>query len=89
MNVFTGKLPNSTLFSELFYAFSNTFTLVNSQIILKAHLRSPDRFEDVKYRFQLFFTVVDYMSAFSEIGAEQLKGTRGKWVVITVIQLMK
>lgn len=93
--MFAGRINNSTLLSELIYSMSNFMMLFNDQIILNTVKHSvtangkgkKDIFcsENIKR----FLTMVDYIEVFIEVSATKLWGTKGKWIVVTLLQALK
>lgn len=69
--------------------------LFNDQIILSAAKNSAiingkakkETFdsENIKH----FLTIVDYIEVFIEVSATKLWGTRGRWIIIVVLQTIK
>lgn len=74
---------------------SNFMMLFNDQIILSATKNSamingkPKKeifdSENIKH----FLTIVDYIEVFIEVSASKLWGTRGRWIIIVILQTIK
>lgn len=70
--------------------------LFNDQIILdNAKRTAPTAHGKVKKKLfsseniKRFLTVVDYIEVFVEVSAKKLWGTRGRWIIIVLLQALK
>lgn len=95
LSYFSGRINNSTLLSELIYSMSNFMMLFNDQIILST-AKSSVSINDVEKKkmfcsenIKRFLTMVDYIEVFIEVSANRLWGTRGRWVIIVLLQSVK
>jgi len=91
-----GRINNSTLLSELIYSLSNFMMLFNDQIILdNAKRTAPIVDGEVRRKafssenIKRFLTMVDYIEVFVEVSAKKLWGTRGRWIIIVLLQALK
>lgn len=93
--MFIGRINNSTLLSELIYSMSNFMMLFNDQIILdtvknKASVNGIAK-KDIfgAENIKRFLTMIDYIEVFIEVSATKLWGTRGRWIIIVLLQTIK
>ncbi|XP_025425070.1 peroxisomal membrane protein PEX16 [Sipha flava] len=90
-----GRINNSTLLSELIYSMSNFMMLFNDQIILSCAKNSVLVNEKEKKKIfcpdniKRFLTMVDYIEVFIEVSATRLWGTKGRWIIIVLLQSIK
>lgn len=74
---------------------SNFMMLFNDQIILSTVKNSVTvngkKKKDIfcSENLKSFLTMVDYIEVFIEVSATKLWGTRGRWIVIVLLQTMK
>lgn len=74
---------------------SNFMMLFNDQIILSTAKSSVTINEIEKKKIfcseniKRFLTMVDYIEVFVEVSAKRLWGTRGRWVIIVLLQSVK
>lgn len=93
--MFAGRINNSTLLSELIYSMSNFMMLFNDQIILNSAKNSASVNGEVKKEvfgaenIKRFLTMIDYIEVFIEVSATKLWGTRGRWIIIVLLQTIK
>ncbi|XP_050427843.1 peroxisomal membrane protein PEX16 [Adelges cooleyi] len=90
-----GRINNSTLLSELVYSMSNFMVMFNDQIILDSVKKSAvaNGVEKKDYfrseNIKRFLTMIDYIEVFIEVSATKLWGTRGRWIIIVLLQTIK
>ncbi|XP_015370670.1 PREDICTED: peroxisomal membrane protein PEX16 [Diuraphis noxia] len=91
-----GRINNSTLLSELIYSMSNFMMLFNDQIILSTAKTNSVTVNDKEKKkifssenIKRFITTVDYVEVFVEISAKKLWGTKGRWIIIVLLQTVK
>lgn len=85
---FTGKVSDSSVFTELIYSISNLWVLFNDRIIINAHAKlnfSIDPSDTIK----TWLTVLEYSEVFIEVSARQVWGDKVKWIVILIIHSFK
>lgn len=97
--MFAGRINNSTLLSELIYSMSNFMMLFNDQIILSTQSTAKPKSVTVNDKgkkkifssenIKRFITTVDYVEVFVEISAKKLWGTKGRWIIIVLLQTVK
>lgn len=83
-----GKVNKSPVVSELVYSISKLYSLFNDRLIKQAYGREPSRYE-TKDKIKLMLTVTHYCEVFIELVLKQRFGSRGKWSVATILQLIK
>ncbi|XP_067000781.2 peroxisomal membrane protein PEX16 [Anabrus simplex] len=81
-----GRINNSNVLSEFVFSLSNLLVLFNDRIIHSTRITRPVRSGEV---VKLWLTVLEYSEVFVEITARKLWGSRGKWIVVVLIQLVK
>lgn len=81
-----GRINTSNVLSELVYSLSNLLILFNDHII-----RNTRRMKSVGSgeKLKTWLTVLDYSEVFIEVSARRLWGEKGKWFIITVLQIFK
>ncbi|ETN66350.1 peroxisomal membrane protein PEX16 [Anopheles darlingi] len=85
-----GKINNSSAVSELVYSLSNLLVFANDRIIERAHRTvADDSQEPIERRIKVLLTTLEYCEVFIELSAHKIWGTKGKWFIICVIQLIK
>ena len=84
-----GRVSKSPAFSELLYSATNIIVLMNDQIIRTACPSPLGVSHNVFEKPRVLITTLEYMQVFLEITALRTWGTRGKWLLIIVIQLVK
>lgn len=95
MIYFLGRINNSTLLSELVYSMSNFMMMFNDQIILSTtkKITHSNGVEKKGYihcqSIKRFLTMIDYIEVFIEVSATKLWGTRGRWIIVVLLQTIK
>lgn len=83
-----GHLGNSNLAVELIYSMPNLIVLCNDLLMYSSkctYLKIP-QFES---KIKIWLTVIEYTETLLEISAKKLWGTKGKWLIILIVQLFK
>ncbi|KAL7641070.1 UNVERIFIED_CONTAM: hypothetical protein RMT77_008207 [Armadillidium vulgare] len=81
-----GRLQNSALLCEIVYAASRLFELFNHYIVCR---KRPHLSLEEFNRLTVLLTVLEYVEVLVEVSAAQMWGEKGRWAVVSVIQLMK
>lgn len=83
-----GRFADSQELSELVYSASNLLVLFNDAILRKALPCSvPESLSQQK--LLTWLSILEYVEVFLEVGACRLWGDRGRWVVVTLIHILK
>ncbi|XP_026826971.1 uncharacterized protein LOC105286577 [Ooceraea biroi] len=83
-----GQFGKSSLTVELIYSMPNLIVLCNDLLMYRSkceHLKIP-QFES---KIKIWLTVVEYVETLLEVSGKKLGGTKGKWLIVVVIQLFK
>lgn len=86
---FTGNTTGSALVSELIYGFSNSLVLLNDCIIQSCQSGGNSTCNESKFKLKFTLTILENMEVFIEMSAKKMWGERGRWVFITIVQMMK
>ncbi|XP_060531810.1 peroxisomal membrane protein PEX16 [Cylas formicarius] len=81
-----GRINNSHVMSELVYCVSNLLVLFNDQIIRECHQHTKS---SSSQKLKVWLTIIEYSEVFCELSAQKLWGNRGRWLIITAIQIFK
>ncbi|KAH3883177.1 peroxisomal membrane protein PEX16-like [Dreissena polymorpha] len=83
-----GRFENGDLISELVYSASNLLVFLNDNIFKKAskYIADANKFAT---HLRRWLTVLDHVEVFLEMGARKRWGTKGAWIVITIIHIVK
>uniref|UniRef100_A0A1A9WBC6 Peroxisomal membrane protein PEX16 n=1 Tax=Glossina brevipalpis TaxID=37001 RepID=A0A1A9WBC6_9MUSC len=100
-----GRISNSSVVSELVYTLSNMMVLYNDRIIHSSrqlakkigsvnNVMESDEILNVSgsifcYRLKVMLTTLEYCEVFLEISAKRVFSNRSKWVIITILQMVK
>ncbi|XP_013786235.1 peroxisomal membrane protein PEX16-like [Limulus polyphemus] len=83
-----GRFEHSPIISELIYSASSLLGLVNDTILRKA-ANIPLHVNTSVESLQRCLAILEYTEVFLEIASSRLGGPSIRWIVITVIQLIK
>jgi peroxin-16 len=75
--------------SEFVFAASNLIVLINDRIILKEVTKGDPVVEKLVDYLELSLTTLEYCEVFIELSFRKLFGLKGKFLVITVVQILK
>ncbi|KAM7355347.1 peroxisomal biogenesis factor 16 [Cochliomyia hominivorax] len=92
-----GRISDSTVVSELVYSLSNLLVFYNDRIIAKDRKEKgekvPGEIESPSsgfcYRLKVMLTTLEYCEVFIEISAKRIFGSKGKWLFIAGLQVLK
>ncbi|XP_045174258.2 peroxisomal membrane protein PEX16-like [Mercenaria mercenaria] len=84
-----GRFENGEILSELIYSASNLIVFINDNVFKSASKYVSKVVDITKERIKKLLTVLEYTEVFLEMAAKKKWGTKGAWVVITVIQITK
>lgn len=80
-------MANSKLLLELTYSLPNLFVLFNDLLIYST--RTDLKLEQFESKIKILLVIVEYTETLFEVSAEDLYGKRGKWFIISMIQVAK
>lgn len=84
-----GRFENGELISELIFSASNLLVFLNDSVLKAASKYVPKVLDVVRDRIKTWLTVLEYSEVFLEMAARKKWGTKGAWIVISVIQITK
>lgn len=88
-NFIPGNTSGSALVSELIYGFSNSMVLLNDCIIQTSRATADPATNQSKFRLKFTLTILENMEVFIEMSARKIWGERGRWLFISIVQMMK
>lgn len=83
-----GRFTNSSFVSELVYSMPNLLVLFNDLLLYSAK-RVPLKFHSCQSKIKVWLMVLQYTETLFEVSAIKFGGQKGRWIVITVVQLCK
>lgn len=84
----TTKFHNSRVISELLYSCSSLLTLFNDNLLRNSYGLENGTNKSV-YIFQIILQFIEYIQVFAELAAIQVYGRYGKWIVVSIIEIIK
>ncbi|XP_060606038.1 peroxisomal membrane protein PEX16-like [Ruditapes philippinarum] len=84
-----GRFENGEILSELIYSASNLLVFLNDSVFKAASKYVSKVVNVTKEKIKRWLTVLEYTEVFLEMAAKKKWGTKGAWIVITIIQIMK
>ena len=87
--ILPGQFGASGILAELMFSASQLLTLLNDGIFRNGKRLWDDQASPEGNRIFLWLTVVEYLEVFIELGACQLWGEAGKWLIVIVLQISK
>lgn len=88
-NFIPGNTSGSALVSELIYGFSNSMVLLNDCIIQTSRATADPATNQSKFTLKFTLTILENMEVFIEMSARKIWGERGRWLFISIVQMMK
>ena len=88
----TTRFHNSRIISELLSSCSSLLTLFDDSLLRRSYGLSSTNQQNTKstiYAFHLILQFIEYVQVFVELTAVQLYGRYGKWLVISIIEIIK
>lgn len=89
IHFYQGNTNSSALVSELIYGFSNSMVLLNDCIIQAHGAIADSTADESKFRLKFTLTILENMEVFIEMSAKKIWGERGRWIFISIVQMMK
>ncbi|GIY04849.1 peroxisomal membrane protein PEX16, partial [Caerostris extrusa] len=86
--IVAGRFSQSPVVTELIHSASKLLTLVNDSILRKAAGFSINT-NSVVEKLKTYLAIIEYAEVFVEVGAHQISGTRGKWLTVILLHLIK
>lgn len=84
-----GNTSGSAVVSELIYGFSNSMVLLNDCIIQTSRAGADSTINQPKFKLKFTLTILENMEVFIEMSARKIWGERGRWLFISIVQMMK
>ena len=87
--ILPGRFGTSEVLAELVFSSSQILTLLNDGIFRDGKIICHNTTFSRNNPVLLWLTVLEYLEVFIELGAYQLWGEAGKWIVVVVLQIVK
>ncbi|KAJ6219194.1 hypothetical protein RDWZM_005006 [Blomia tropicalis] len=84
----TTRFHNSRIVSELLYSCSSLLTLFNDSLLRKSYSIDPNQNVNIT-RLQTVLSFIEYIQVFLELTALHMYGNYGKWIIISIVEVVK
>ncbi|XP_071493219.1 peroxisomal membrane protein PEX16-like [Diadema antillarum] len=84
-----GFTDDSEILSEFVYALANLLVFFNDSIMRNARASLRPKLSLPQGRVIRWLTILDHIEVFFELASQSLWGQTGKWIVITVIEILR
>lgn len=85
----TTKFHNSRIISELLSSCSSLLTLFDDSLLRRSYGLATTNANTSVHTFHMVLQFIEYIQVFVELTAVQLYGRYGKWLVISIIEIIK
>lgn len=87
--ILPGRFGTSEVLAELVFSSSQILTLLNDGIFREGSIIADNTTFSRNNPVLLWLTVLEYLEVFIELGASQMWGEAGKWIIVVVLQILK
>lgn len=86
----TTRFHNSRIVSELLYSCSSLLTLFNDTLLRKSYSINQNNVPSAYVaHLQTILSFIEYTQVFLELTALQIYGRYGKWIIISIVEIVK
>ncbi|GFU00318.1 peroxisomal membrane protein PEX16 [Nephila pilipes] len=86
--IIAGRFSQSPVVTELVHSSSKLLTLLNDNILRRA-AGIPINVDVTVEKLSLFLTIIEYSEVFAEVATNRIFGSRGKWLTVLLLHLVK
>jgi len=86
--IIAGRVSQSPVVTEFIHSASKLLNLVNDSILKKAS-GIPINENIVAEKLQIFLTLIEHVQVFCEVATHRVSGSRGRWLTVIFLQLVK